>query len=98
MYGLQPYVRPNYYAWAAFDQTIGASCQARVAALPLASAPAAYANYVRAYAVYQGTSLASIVVLNTNPARTPSGRSACNIINTSRRSASQGSAGSSPAA
>lgn len=64
-YGLQPYVRPNYYAWAAFDQTIGCSCQARVAALNLSSTPTGYADHIGAYAVYQNEALASIVLLNT---------------------------------
>lgn len=67
-YGLQPFVRPNYYAWAAFDQTIGPSCQARIAALTLSETPTAYKNHIGAYAVYQDDSLASVVLINTNPA------------------------------
>lgn len=64
-YGLQPYVRPNYYAWAAFDQTIGSSCQARVAALTLSKTPSAYTNHIGAYAVYQDNSISSIVLINS---------------------------------
>lgn len=70
MYGLSPYVRPNYYAWAAFDQTIGSSCSARVASLPLSSTPSGYTNHIGSYAVYQDDSLASIVLINTVIANT----------------------------
>jgi len=70
MDGINAYVRPNYYAWPAFDQTIGTSCQASVAALTVSDIPSKYINHVGAYAVYQDNSLASIVVLNTAIANT----------------------------
>ena len=64
-YGDQPYVRPNYYAWAAFDQTIGGTCKARVSGYIVPNLPARYADHLGAYAVYQDEELASIVLINT---------------------------------
>ncbi|KAI0024670.1 hypothetical protein F4780DRAFT_548054 [Xylariomycetidae sp. FL0641] len=58
------HVRPLYYGMAAFDQTIGASCKARVAQASIDSLPNGYDGYVNAYSVYQGERLGSIVVLN----------------------------------
>ncbi|CAJ2501445.1 Uu.00g042980.m01.CDS01 [Anthostomella pinea] len=62
--GVQPFVRPIYYGMAAFDQTIGASCNATVAPASINSYPDGYNGYVKAYAVYQGAGLGSIVVIN----------------------------------
>ncbi|KAI0594276.1 hypothetical protein F4775DRAFT_606659 [Biscogniauxia sp. FL1348] len=66
--GRPPSVRPVYYGVAAFDQIMGPSCAARVAPLALRDPPAAYADYARAYAVYQSDALSSVVVVNARPA------------------------------
>ncbi|OAP62424.1 hypothetical protein AYL99_04627 [Fonsecaea erecta] len=67
-YGNQPFVRPNYYAFAAFDQTIGPTCQAQVGGYIIQNPPAAYGGRIAAYSVYQAGTLASIVLINSNPA------------------------------
>ena len=67
-YGNQPFVRPNYYAFAAFDQLIGPTCEARVGGYVVPDPPAAYGGRVAAYSVYQAETLASIVLINSNPA------------------------------
>ncbi|KAI0161437.1 glycoside hydrolase family 79 protein [Xylariaceae sp. FL1272] len=68
--GVQPFVRPVYYGVAAFAQTIGSTdCNTRVWQYPPAtlSVPDEYTGYVRAYAVYDGNDLASIVLINGQP-------------------------------
>ena len=67
-YGNQPYVRPNYYGFAAFDQVIGPTCQAQIAGYIVPNPPAAYAGRIAAYSVYQAGILASVVLINSNPA------------------------------
>ena len=67
-YGNQPHVRPNYYAFAAFGQLIGPTCQAQVGGFIVPNLPAAYAGRVAAYSVFQAGTLASIVLINSNPA------------------------------
>lgn len=62
--GKGPFVRPLYYGIAAFDQTIGASCSAQVSRVRISSYPAGYDQYIRAYGVYQGGELSTLVVLN----------------------------------
>ncbi|KAJ0158097.1 Beta-glucuronidase [Colletotrichum tanaceti] len=64
MFGRDRFVRPLYYGMAAFAQTIGRSCRARVAQADIAGYPAGYNEYVKAWSVYQGDALASLVVLN----------------------------------
>ena len=66
-YGNQPHVRPNYYAWAAFDQAIGGSCRARVSRYDYAfiNAPGKYNNHISAYSIYHNEQLSSIVIINT---------------------------------
>ncbi|KAK6213326.1 glycoside hydrolase family 79 protein [Colletotrichum tabaci] len=64
MFGRDRFVRPLYYGMAAFAQTIGRSCKARVAQAEIADYPAGYNEYVKAWSVYQGDALASLVVLN----------------------------------
>ena len=64
-YGDEPYVRPNYYAWAAFDQTIGPTCQARISGYIVPDLPSRYVNHLGAYSVYQNDELASIILINT---------------------------------
>lgn len=67
-YGNDPFVRPNYYSFAAFDQTIGPTCQAQVGGYILHDAPDPYGGRTAAYSVYQDGLLASIVLINSNPA------------------------------
>ncbi|EXJ95859.1 hypothetical protein A1O1_00984 [Capronia coronata CBS 617.96] len=67
-YGNQPFVRPNYYAFAAFDQTIGPTCQAQVGGFVLHNMSEQYGGRSAAYSVYQDGTLASIVLINSNPA------------------------------
>ncbi|GAM89515.1 hypothetical protein ANO11243_075540 [Dothideomycetidae sp. 11243] len=64
MYGRQPFVRPNYYGWAAFDQIIGPSCQTQIAPYDVSALSVPYRDSVRAYSVYQAGKLATIVVIN----------------------------------
>ncbi|EXJ81286.1 hypothetical protein A1O3_07576 [Capronia epimyces CBS 606.96] len=67
-YGNQPFVRPNYYAFAAFDQTIGPTCQAQVSGYTLRDMSDPYGGRCAAYSVYQDDTLASVVLINSNPA------------------------------
>ncbi|KAH0836188.1 hypothetical protein AYO21_08611 [Fonsecaea monophora] len=67
-YGSQPFVRPNYYAFAAFAQTIGPTCQAQIGGYIIQNPPASYGGRIAAYSVYQAGTLASIVLINSNPA------------------------------
>ncbi|CAJ2511344.1 Uu.00g069690.m01.CDS01 [Anthostomella pinea] len=65
LYGRAPFVRPVYYGIVAFDQVIGPSCTAQIQQLAIpATASSAYDGFVKAYAVYQGGQLSSVVVLN----------------------------------
>ncbi|EXJ61372.1 uncharacterized protein A1O5_11930 [Cladophialophora psammophila CBS 110553] len=66
-YGNQPFVRPNYYAFAAFDQTIGPTCAAQVGGYVIQDPPGSYGGRIAAYSVYQAGTLASIVLINSNP-------------------------------
>lgn len=68
MYNRQPFVRPNYYGFAAFDQIIGPSCQAQVAEYDIGAYPTNYGGRLVAYSVYQAGQLATIVVINSNMA------------------------------
>lgn len=68
MYNRQPFVRPNYYGFAAFDQIIGPSCQAQVAEYDIGAYPENYGGRLVAYSVYQAGELATIVVINSNQA------------------------------
>lgn len=68
MYGNQPFVRPNYYSFAAFDQIIGPTCQARVGGFVLPDAPEGYSGRLAAYDIYQNDELASVVLINSRPA------------------------------
>ncbi|XXG97324.1 hypothetical protein Hte_003620 [Hypoxylon texense] len=71
MYGQPPHVRPLYYGVAAFDQIVGPSspscagaAQTQISQLQIAQCPPGYADFVRAYAVYQRSQLASVVLIN----------------------------------
>ncbi|KAI3558462.1 glycoside hydrolase family 79 protein [Colletotrichum abscissum] len=64
MFGRDRFVRPLYYGMAAFAQTIGRSCTARVAQAEITDYPSGYNDYIKAWSVYQGDSLASLVLLN----------------------------------
>jgi len=68
MYDREPFVRPNYYAWAAFDQIIGPTCQAQIASISNLDYPGDYGGRVEAYSVYQDGQLDTIVVINSNMA------------------------------
>jgi len=63
-YGVGPFVRTTYYAWAAMTQIVGHGCAARVAPLTVAF-PANYANRIGAYAAYQNDRLSSVIVINS---------------------------------
>ncbi len=67
-YGNQPFVRPIYYAFAAFDQLIGPTCQAKVGGYIIPDAPAQYGGRIAAYSVYQAEKLSAVVLINSNPA------------------------------
>jgi len=64
---VSPHVRPTYYAWAAWGQIIGASCNSKIAQISLSNQPSSYANYLASYAVYRGNSLTSVVMINSQP-------------------------------
>ena len=65
--GTAPYVRSSYYAWAAFDQLVGAACNTRIAPIDLSGTPGNYQNRLVAYAVYRDDNLQSVVMINTQP-------------------------------
>lgn len=67
MYGNQPFVRPIYYSFAAFDQAIGPTCQARVGGFDFGDVPDGYTGRVSGYSVYQAGTLGSIILINSNP-------------------------------
>ena len=67
-YGNQPFVRPNYYAFAAFDQLIGPTCQAQIGGYIIPDIPGNYGGRIATYSVYQAGTLSSIVLINSNPA------------------------------
>ncbi|KAF9870668.1 glycoside hydrolase family 79 protein [Colletotrichum karsti] len=64
MFGRDRFVRPLYYGIAAFAQTIGRSCTARIAETNITDAPSGYDGYLKAYSVYQSDSLSSVVLFN----------------------------------
>lgn len=67
MYGNAPFVRPNYYSFAAFDQVIGPTCQARVGGQVDFDQSGDYAGRIATYDVYQNDELASVVLINSRP-------------------------------
>lgn len=67
VYDSDPHVRPNYYSFAAFDQIIGPTCQARVGGFVQNGMPADYAGRIAIYEVYQNDELASVVLINSRP-------------------------------
>ncbi|KAK8040786.1 Beta-glucuronidase [Apiospora phragmitis] len=67
-YGRQPFVRPLYYSYAAFDQVIGPTCNAQVYHVEPKNYPGGYEGYVKVYSVYQAGQLASVVAINSKPA------------------------------
>lgn len=68
LYDRQPFVRPNYYGFAAFDQIIGPSCQAQAAQYDITAYPGDYGGRITAYSVYQDGALDTVVVINANMA------------------------------
>jgi Glycosyl hydrolase family 79 C-terminal beta domain len=69
-YGNPPFVRPNYYAFVAFDQTIGPTCQAQIGSHVLHNQPEEYSGRLAVYSVYQDGTLGSIVLINSKPSNT----------------------------
>lgn len=73
MYGMNPHVRPNYYAWAAMAQLIGSGNGTTQVATLLgphinaAAIPKGYVGRLRVYGVYANNALSSVVLINTNP-------------------------------
>ncbi len=65
MNGMGPHVRPTYYAWAAWAQIIGPTCNSKIAPITLNNQPGSYNNRLGAYAVYRGNTLTSVVMINT---------------------------------
>lgn len=65
MGGKGPHVRPTYYAWAAWAQIIGPTCNSQVAPIPLSNQPSSYSNRLGAYGVYRANTLTSVVMINT---------------------------------
>ncbi|KAI0830413.1 hypothetical protein F5Y06DRAFT_290641 [Hypoxylon sp. FL0890] len=65
MYGLQPHVRPLYYAIAAFDQVIGSSPTTQILQYQMMQGSADdYNDFIRTYSVYQEQQLASMIIIN----------------------------------
>lgn len=62
-----PRVRSSYYAFAAFDQIIGATCNIRVASYSLSNVPSGYTNRLASYNAYADGKLQTLVALNTLP-------------------------------
>ncbi|SOV09800.1 uncharacterized protein UDID_08985 [Ustilago sp. UG-2017a] len=65
--GTAPHVRPTYYAWAAWAQIIGPTCDSKIASISLSNQPGWYSNRLGAYGVYRADTLTSVVMLNTQP-------------------------------
>lgn len=65
--GRGPHIRPTYYAWAAWAQVIGPTCNSKIASISLSNQPGSYTNRLGAYGVYRGDALTSVVMLNTQP-------------------------------
>ncbi|TKX19689.1 hypothetical protein C1H76_8135 [Elsinoe australis] len=68
MYDRQPFVRPLYYGYAAFDQIIGPSCTTQVAPLDLGPQPDGYNGKIKTYSIYQAGQLATVVIINARMA------------------------------
>lgn len=67
MYGTGPFVRPNYYAFAAMAQVIGCGGGIQVGGPGVISdgLPGGYSNRVAIYPTYSSSKLASIVIINS---------------------------------
>ncbi|GAC92783.1 glycoside hydrolase [Pseudozyma hubeiensis SY62] len=65
MNGMSPHVRPTYYAWAAWAQIIGPTCNSQIAPISINNQPSNYNNRLGAYGVYRGSTLTSVVMINT---------------------------------
>ncbi|SNX88147.1 uncharacterized protein MEPE_06858 [Melanopsichium pennsylvanicum] len=63
--GKGPHVRPTYYAWAAWAQIVGPTCNSQVAPISLVNQPTNYNNRLGAYSVYRGSTLTSVVMINS---------------------------------
>ena len=65
IYGNDPHVRPNYYAFAAMTSIIGKGCSTRIANLTFDAPSDGYENRVAAYGSYQNEALAAVTIINT---------------------------------
>ncbi|CAO1612905.1 unnamed protein product [Parajaminaea phylloscopi] len=65
--GESPRVRSSYYAFAAFDQIVGATCNVRVASYSLSNVPSGYTNRLASYHAYADGKLQTLVAFNTQP-------------------------------
>jgi Glycosyl hydrolase family 79 C-terminal beta domain len=64
-YGNQPFIRPNYYAYAAMAQLIGRGCSTQVMGVPIETFPTGYQDRIGVYTTYQEGKLAALVFINT---------------------------------
>jgi Glycosyl hydrolase family 79 C-terminal beta domain len=64
-YGNQPFIRPNYYAYAAMAQLIGRGCSTQVMGIPIETFPTGYQDRIGVYMTYQEGKLAALVFINT---------------------------------
>lgn len=69
-YGNEPFIRPNYYAFAAMAQLIGRGCSTQVIGIPIETFPSGYQDRIGVYTTYQGGRLAALVFINTVVANT----------------------------
>ncbi len=63
--GNQPFIRPNYYAFAAMAQLIGRGCSTQVIGIPIQTFPSRYQDRIGVYTTYQEGKLAALVFINT---------------------------------
>jgi Glycosyl hydrolase family 79 C-terminal beta domain len=64
-YADHPFIRPNYYGFAAMAQLIGRGCSTQVIGIPIETFPDGYQDRIGIYNTYQEGKLAAIVFINT---------------------------------
>lgn len=64
-YGNEPFIRPNYYGYAAMAQLIGRGCSTQVIGLPIETFPSGYQDRIGVYTTYQEGKLAAMVFVNS---------------------------------
>lgn len=77
--GSSPHVRSSYYAFAALDQIIGATCNIRIASLDVTE-PAGYQNHIASYNAYADAKLQTLIALNTRPASSAASKGTVNFV------------------